>query len=50
MDRDIHDEELLEKLYWQFDADRSANPENERLLFKGKLRYYARKIKEEADG
>lgn len=35
------DEELLEQLYWEFDSDRKKYPENERIRFKGKLRYFA---------
>lgn len=35
------DEELLEQLYWDFDHYRNKFPENERIAFKGKLRFYA---------
>lgn len=38
---DERDEELLEQLYWEFDSDRKKYPENERIRFKGKLRYFA---------
>ena len=37
---EIFDEETLEELYWEFDTQRKKNPENERLIFKSKLRYY----------
>ena len=38
--KSLHNEELLEQLYWEFDTAR-AKHENERLAFKGKLRFYA---------
>lgn len=41
------DEELLEQLYWEFDAARSKKSENERLMFKSKLRWFASKYAEE---
>lgn len=39
-----HDEELLEQLYWEFDQSRKSG--DERLKFKGKLRWYASKYAE----
>lgn len=38
-----HDEELLEQLYWEFDSQRNKSGD-ERLAFKGKLRFYAQSI------
>lgn len=38
-DLDNHDEEMVEQLYWDFDNQRKLG--DERLTFKGKLRYYA---------
>lgn len=35
-----HDEDLLERLYWEFDRQRKKTGE-ERLAFKGKMRFYA---------
>ena len=37
----VDDENELENLYWEFDSQRSKKTTDERLLFKGKLRYYA---------
>ena len=37
----VDDENELENLYWEFDSQRSKKITDERLLFKGKLRYYA---------
>lgn len=37
-------EELLEQLYWEFDNERKTQPENERIIFKGKLRFFAGQI------
>lgn len=37
-------EELLEQLYWEFDSERKKQPENERILFKGKLRFFAGQV------
>lgn len=37
-------EELLEQLYWEFDSERKANPENERILFKGKMRFFTGQV------
>ena len=37
-----HDEDLLEQLYWEFDAARAKSGE-ERLRFKGFMRAYATK-------
>ena len=37
-------EDLLEQLYWEFDADRKKQPENERIRFKGKLRFFADQV------
>jgi hypothetical protein len=34
-------EGVLESLYWEFDSQRAKKTTDERLLFKGKLRYYA---------
>ena len=34
-------EDLLEQLYWEFDADRKKHPEDERIKFKNKLRFFA---------
>ena len=38
----IHDEDLLERLYWEFDQIRRES--GERLAFKGKLRWYAQEF------
>ena len=35
-----HDEDLLERLFWEFDGQRKKTGE-ERLAFKGKMRFYA---------
>ena len=35
-----HDKDLLERLYWEFDRQRKKT-EEERLAFKGKMRFYA---------
>ena len=37
----VDDENELENLYWEFYSQRSKKTTDERLLFKGKLRYYA---------
>jgi hypothetical protein len=37
-------EELLEQLYWEFDSERKRTPENERILFKGKMRFFAGQV------
>ena len=37
----VDDENELENLYWEFDSQRSKKTTDERLLFKGKFRYYA---------
>jgi hypothetical protein len=43
-----HDEELLEQLYWQFDARRKSS--DERTAFKSNLRWYANKfLQQKAD-
>lgn len=36
----VQDEDLLERLYWEFVAARKKAPENERINFKGFLRSY----------
>lgn len=38
-----HDEDLLEQLYWEMDTQRKKTGD-ERLAFKGKLRFYANAI------
>lgn len=38
-----HDEDLLEQLYWEFD-DRRQKTGEERLAFKGKMRFYASEV------
>lgn len=38
-----HDEDLLEHLYWEFDHQRQKTGE-ERLAFKGKMRFYASEV------
>lgn len=38
----MYDEDKLEELFWEFDKQRKEHPENERNLFKGKLRSYLR--------
>lgn len=35
------DEEMLEQLYWEFDAERNKKNRSERDIFKGKMRYFA---------
>lgn len=40
-----HNEELLEQLYWEWDSERQKG--NERISFKGKLRWYAEKFHKE---
>ena len=40
---DEHDEDLLEQLYWEFDAQRKKTGD-ERISFKGKMRFYADQI------
>jgi hypothetical protein len=37
-------EELLEQLYWEFDSERKRTPENERILFKGKMRFFTGQV------
>ena len=41
---DEHDEDLLEQLYWEFDAQRKKTGD-ERISFKGKMRFYADQIR-----
>lgn len=36
------DEELLERLFWEFDFERKRYPGFERDVFKGKMRLFAR--------
>jgi hypothetical protein len=36
-------EELLEQLYWDFDAERKIGKLSERDIFKGKMRLFARR-------
>jgi len=36
-------EELLEQLYWDFDAERKTGSRSERDIFKGKMRLFARR-------
>ena len=38
-------EDLLEQLYWEFDAERAKKSSGERDIFKGKLRFIAEKYK-----
>lgn len=45
----VHDEELLEQMYWEFDGQRSRTGE-ERLAFKGKMRSYASEFRRRSDG
>jgi len=35
-------EELLEKLYWDFDAERKRGNSSERDIFKRKVRFFAK--------
>lgn len=42
-----YDEDLLEELYWDYDAQRQKRNIDERSIFKGKLRYFARKTLEQ---
>lgn len=42
-----HDEELLEQLYWDFDHESSKGGQD-RLVFKGKLRFYAEHVASKA--
>jgi len=44
-----HDEDLLEKLYWEFDSQRKKTGE-ERLAFKVKMRFYASEFLRRSDG
>lgn len=44
-EKPINNEDELESLYWEFDSQRSKKTTDERLLFKGKLRYYASIVK-----
>ena len=44
-----HDEELIERLYWEFDSQRKTTGE-ERLAFKGKLRFYASEFRQRSLG
>lgn len=44
-EKPINNEDELESLYWEFDDQRSKKTTDERLLFKGKLRYYASIVK-----
>ena len=37
-------EELLEQLYWDFDSERTSKPEDERILFKGKIRFFTGQV------
>lgn len=39
----IHDEDLLEQLFWEFD-EQSKRSGEERLAFKSKLRFYANQV------
>lgn len=45
----VHDEELLEQMYWEFDGQRRRTGE-ERLAFKGKMRSYASEFRRRSDG
>lgn len=47
-EKSINNEDELESLYWEFDNQRSKKTTDERLLFKGKLRYYASIVKNNA--
>ena len=38
-EKPINNEDELESLYWEFDSQRGKKTTDERLLFKGKLRY-----------
>lgn len=38
-----HDEDLLEQLFWEFDEQRKRSGD-ERMAFKGKMRFYAKRI------
>lgn len=42
----IHNEELLEQLFWEFDDQHKRSGE-ERLTFKSKLRFYANQVNSE---
>lgn len=44
-----HDEDLLEQLYWEFDHQRQKTGE-ERMAFKGKMRFYASEVFKKAHG
>lgn len=44
-----HDEDLLERLYWDFDSQRKKTGE-ERLAFKGKMRSYASEFRRRSVG
>lgn len=45
----VHDEELLEQMYWEFDGQRRRTGE-ERLAFKVKMRFYASEFRRRSDG
>ena len=42
----IHDEDLLERLYWEFIDECNKNPDSDQLLFKNKLMFYATAVKD----
>ena len=44
-----HDEDLLERLYWEFDHQRKKTGE-ERMAFKGKMRFYASDFRRVSEG
>ena len=44
----VHDEDLLEQMYWEFDDQRRRTGE-ERLAFKGKMRSYASEFRRSDD-
>lgn len=44
MDKLDRFEELIELLYWEFDAERSKGSRSERDIFKGKMRYLANEV------